>query len=141
MQVKIKVKQAGKKHPILENKCIELVGIEANTTFAEFLKAIVKQQVEEYNNKSAEQNLLPFLTKNEIENQSASGKVGFGSIYNENKADLNKAQETAVQAFEDGLFAVFINDTEVQKLDEVINFTDDTIITFIRLTFLAGSYW
>jgi hypothetical protein len=141
MQITVKAKQAGKKHALIENKSIEIDEIGTNPTLAELLKAIVLQQVTEYNSKTAEKNLLPFLAKNDIANQAESGKIGFGSIYSENKADLVTAQETALQAFEDGLFAVFADDDEIQKLDEIVNITETKVFTFIRLTFLAGSYW
>jgi hypothetical protein len=141
MQIIIKAKQAGRKHALIENRAIEIENIDNNPTLAELLKAVVKQQVEEYNSKTAEKTLLPFLSKDEISNQIETGKVGFGTIYSENKADLEKAQETALQAFEDGMFAVFADENEVQKLDETVGFTDETVFTFIRLTFLAGSYW
>ena len=141
MQVTVKAKQAGRKHTLIENRGIEIDEIGANPTLSEFLKAIVKQQVSEYNSKTAEKNLLPFLSKNEIASQAESGKVGFGAIYSENKADLNEAQETALQAFSDGMFAVFADNNEIQKLDEVINLNEIKVFTFIRLTFLAGSYW
>jgi hypothetical protein len=141
MQIIIKAKQAGRKHALIENRVIEIENIDNNPTLAELLKAVVKQQVEEYNSKTAEKTLLPFLSKDEISNQAGAGKVGFGTIYSENKADLEKAQETALQAFEDGMFAVFADENELQKLDETVGFTDETVFTFIRLTFLAGSYW
>lgn len=141
MQIIIKAKQAGRKHALIENRIIEIDDIGNNPTLSNLLKAIVKQQVEEYNSKTAEKNLLPFLSKDEIANQAQDGKIGFGSIYNENKADSEKAQETALQAFEDGMFAVFADEKELQKLDETVCVTDATVFTFIRLTFLAGSYW
>jgi hypothetical protein len=141
MKIIIKAKQAGRKHALIENRIIEIDDIGNNPTLSDLLKAIVKQQVEEYNSKTPEKNLLPFLSKDEISNQAQSGKIGFGSIYNENKADLEKAQETALQAFEDGMFAVFADEKELQKLDESICCTNETLFTFVRLTFLAGSYW
>lgn len=141
MKITIKAKQAGRKHALIENKSIEIDEIGINPMLEVLLKAVVKQQVETYNNKSAEENLLPFLSKEEIEQNAETGKVGFGSIYSENKADLAKTQETALQAFEDGMFAVFSNDDEIQKLDQIVQLNDETVVTFIRLTFLAGGYW
>lgn len=141
MKIIVKVKQAGRKHALIENKSIEIDEIGTNPSLEVLLKAVVKQQVEGFNNKSVEENLLPFLSKDEIKQNAEGGKVGFGSIYNENKVDLTKAQETALQAFEDGMFAVFSNDDEIQKLNEVVKLNDETVITFIRLTFLAGGYW
>lgn len=141
MKIVIRAKQAGRKHALIENKSLEINDIGTSPTLENLIKAIVKQQVEAYNNKSIEENLLPFLSKDEIEQNAESGKVGFGSIYNENKADLAKAQETALQAFEDGMFAVFADDEELQKLDDIVQLDDSTVIMFIRLTFLAGGYW
>lgn len=141
MRITVKAKQAGKKHPLIDNKIIEIDDIGNNPKLSELLRAVVKQQVEEYNSKTAEKTLLPFLSKEEIDSQVSDGKVSFGTIYSENKADLEKAQETALQAFEDGMFAVFADEEEIQKLHDEIHFTDETVITFIRLTFLAGSYW
>ncbi len=141
MQITVKAKQAGRKHALIENKIIEIEDIGKTPLLQDLLKAVVKQQVEEYNRKSVEKNLLPFLSKDEIEEKSETGKVGFGSIYNENKADVTKAQETVLQAFEDGMFSVFADDFEVKTLSEEIKLTDSSVITFIRLTFLAGSYW
>ena len=141
MQITVKAKQAGRKHALIENKVIEIEEMGPRPTLAEFLKAIVKQQVAEYNRKTPEKNLLPFLAKDEISGQAAGGKVGFGAIYNENQADLSEAQETALQAFADGMFAVFADDHEIQKLDEIVQLPETTVFTFIRLTFLAGSYW
>lgn len=141
MKITVKVKQAGRKHALLENLQIEIEDIGKKPFLKDLLNAVVQNQVEEYNKKATEENLLPFLSKSEISNQSESGKVGFGSIYNENKADVKQAQETALQAFEDGLFSVFADENEIRKLDEIVELNNSTVITFIRLTFLAGSYW
>lgn len=140
MKITVKLKQAGRKHALLENREIEIEDIGKTPLLRDFLNAVVKNQVAEYNAKDAEENLLPFLSKAEVAAQAESGKVGFGSIYNENKADLERAQETALQAFEDGMFSVFAGENEIRALDEIIELNDATVITFIRLTFLAGSY-
>jgi len=105
------------------------------------IAAVVAQQVHEYNSKPLEKNLLPFLSQAETNEQAATGKIGFGSIYNDNKADILKAQQTALQAFEDGMYAVFVGDEEVSTIGQPVVIAHDTVITFIRLTFLAGSYW
>lgn len=141
MKIIVKAKQAGRKHALIENKFIEIDDIGQEPSLADLLKAIVKQQVEEYNSQPKGENLLPFLSKSEIDQKIESGKVGFGGVYNENNADVEKAQETALQAFEDGMFAVFADDEEIQKLDRAVHLNDATVITFIRLTFLAGSFW
>ena len=85
-------------------------------------------------------NLSPTLPQ-EIGEQAQGGKITFGEKENRTLADLDTALETALLAFTDGLFTVFINDEEVKTLDTPLTIEADTIITFIRLTFLVGGYW
>ena len=49
-----------------------------------------------------------------------------------------KALENTIQCFEDGIFRVFAEDTELTALEEAIPWKDDLIFTFIRLTMLSG---
>jgi len=144
MEIKVCVKQLGKKHPLLKDRIIEIAEIGPAPSLKTLLEAVVEQQVNEYNQKTCESDetgaenrpefgYLPILTD--------TGKAGFGSIYNQNKADFVKARETAIQAFEDGLFAVFLEDEELNDLSQPLSLSPEKRITFIRLTFLAGSYW
>ena len=142
--IRVNVKQLGKKHPILAEQPINIDTQKDTISIQELLDFIVQQQVENYNQKPIEkedidteklpkENYLPLLIE--------SGKVSFSSIYNENKADLSKAQETAKQAFEDGMFAIFLGEKQIEDLAEEVSLTTNQSFTFIRLTFLAGSYW
>lgn len=141
MNIILKVKQPGRKQALIENKVITIEDTGTQPTAQSLIEAIVQQQVEEYNNKPLEKNILPFLSQSETEDQAASGKISFGSIYNENKANVEQAKQTALQAFEDGMFAFFVNDEEITALSTILVLPENSIITFIRLTFLAGSYW
>lgn len=141
MQITISVKQPGRKHALIDRQLLEVEALSDHPSLRELLVAVVKQQVAAYNNKPLEKNLLPFLSAGQIANDVANGKAGFGSIYNENKADPQKAEDTALQAFEDGLFAVFVKDEEIKKITDKFSLNSDTVVTFVRLTFLAGSIW
>lgn len=81
------------------------------------------------------------LSKEQIEDMSQIGKIAFGIVYGEKKPDVQKAVETAVQGFEDGLFRVFLGGRELENLDEKVEFAEGNVITFIRLTMLAGRMW
>lgn len=141
MQITISVKQPGRKHAVIDRQLLEVAELSDHPSLRELLVAVVKQQVTAYNQKPLEKNLLPFLSMEQIAHGVANGKAGFGSIYNENRADPQKAEDTALQAFEDGLFAVFIEDAEMKQLTDKFSLNSDTVITFVRLTFLAGSIW
>ncbi|WP_294961251.1 hypothetical protein [uncultured Flavobacterium sp.] len=144
MNISISVKQLGKKHPLLQEKNIALAIENPVITAQKLIESIVEYQVQLFHSSSFEfededkihlpkENYLPILTD--------TGKVGFGALYNHNKVDLAKAQENAIVAFEDGLYAVFYGDDQIETLTEEIDLSQNKPITFIRLTFLAGSYW
>ncbi|UWY27978.1 hypothetical protein N4T20_19930 [Flavobacterium sp. TR2] len=144
MNISISVKQLGKKHPLLQEKNIALAIENPVISVQKLIESIVDYQVQLFHSSSFEfededkihlpkENYLPILTD--------TGKVGFGALYNHNKVDLAKAQENAIVAFEDGLYAVFFGDDQLETLTEEIDLSQNKPITFIRLTFLAGSYW
>lgn len=81
------------------------------------------------------------LQETDIQNQSKLGRVAFGISYNENKPDMDKAIETMVQDFEDGLFRVFINEKEYTELDGSVQITDGAEVALVRLVMLAGRMW
>ena len=107
----------------------------------ELLAAIVTQEVSAYNERRRETSLLPFLTPADIQEQSSTGKVGFGDISNRTEADVATAIEAARIGFKDGLYTVFLDDNELRALNELVRLTDTSTLTFIRLTFLTGTYW
>lgn len=144
MEIKVTVKQLGRKHPVLSEQPLEIGHHEHSISLEQLLKRIVQQQVEAFNAKSfetedADRTQTPF--ENYLNILTDTGKAGFGSIYNEKRADLQKAQENAIQAFEDGMFAVFCDETRLEDLQQTIDLSTQPVFTFIRLTFLAGSYW
>jgi len=144
MKINVTVKQLGRKHPILATESLEIAFDGGDISLENLLKLVVRQQVEAFNAKSFEledEDYAKIPTENYLNILTDTGKVGFGSIYNQKKADLRKAQENVIQAFEDGMFAVFYNDEQLDNLTQNINLSLQHTLTFIRLTFLAGSYW
>lgn len=144
MNLNISVRQLGKKHPILQEKNIEIAAERTTITTQTLIELIVDHQVQLFNSSSFEfdeedkihlpkENYLPILTD--------TGKVGFGALYNHNKVNLAKAKENAIVAFEDGLYAIFYGDDALENLNQEINLEENKPLIFIRLTFLAGSYW
>jgi len=133
----IKLKQLGKK----KVHTIELQFETVPKTLGELLGACVESGVAAFNEKRENNKLLPFLSPSQIEEQSTSGKVGFGEINNNEKADVEKSLEEVYQAFLDGLFVVFIDEEEIKKLDQEIDLKEGVELTMIRLTFLTGRLW
>ena len=139
LDIYIKLKSIGKRRPILENVPYDLPG--GISSLRQLIEAIVRQEVGKYNSRGLENMLVPFLSEAEIAEQSTVGKVGFGRLYSDKQADAEKAVETALQGFEDGLFRVLVNDKEVVDLDGALEIFEKDTLTFVRLTFLTGRLW
>ncbi|MCJ8153573.1 hypothetical protein MKJ01_07320 [Chryseobacterium sp. SSA4.19] len=144
MEIKVTVKQLGRKHPVLTLQSLEIDYHQDSISLGNLLKLIVQQQVQAFNAKPFEvedEDLSKIPQENYLNILTDTGKIGFDSIYNQKRADLGKAQENAIQAFEDGIFVVFYNDEQIESLTQAIDLSLQHTFTFIRLTFLAGSYW
>lgn len=139
MKIYIQMKAAGKRRPVLDHIPYELP--DHVSTLRGFLTELVRIEVERYNEKGTDVQVVPYLTKEEIEDRAEAGKVDFGRIYSEKRADTAKAVENALQCFEDGLVRVFQNDRELDQLDGPVQIQEEDRFTLIRLTFLAGRLW
>lgn len=137
----IRIKQLGRKKPAIDKKTIEVKNLPKQPILSDLIKSIVIQQVQAFNQRTEKNSLVPFLLNDEIKNQSIGGKVGFGSIYNTNKAKEKEAIQNALLSFTDGIYCVFIDEDEIEEIDQPIQLTPNSIITFVRLTFLSGSIW
>ena len=139
MQVYVRVKAIGTKKDILPATPYEIA--DSVSTLRQLLTEIVRTEVEKYNAKENGAQIIPFLTKEELNDQAEAGKVSFGTVYSDKKANLKKAQDNAVQCWKDGLVRVFMNDDELTELDVPIQISVNAVFTFIRLTFLTGVMW
>jgi hypothetical protein len=138
MRIQLKIKHAGKRKWILDNCPIDIDVKGDITTLEELISQIVSQQVKDYNAKILEKPLVDFLTTDQIESKADTGKVGFGAIYHEGKADVKVAVKNALHAFVDGLYAVAINKKAISDLKEKITLKENDEMIFIKLTLLKG---
>jgi hypothetical protein len=139
MRIYFTVKSVGKRKPFLTKK--EFILSSAPTTLRELITEIVAHHVREYNERAEESQLIAFLTEEEISTKATQGKVGFGSKYDDRQANEEASIQTALLAFEDGLYRVFLREEEVSELSSKIDIQDGDDITFIKFTMLAGRLW
>ena len=102
---------------------------------AETVKLCVSRYIEAMNRGEA------VLSNAQIDDMAQIGKIAFGIVYGEKAPDVGKSIETAMLGFQDGLFRVFLGDTELTELDEKLELQEGDTVTFIRLTMLAGRMW
>lgn len=139
MKIFVNVKQIGKRKNKIDKKKYEIS--EKITTVKELLTEFVTINVKEFNNGFTENDIVPYLTDEKINDLSDAGKISFGVDYNGQKQDLEKAVENALQSYEDGIYRVFVNDEEMGEIDCEINLKENDELTFVRLTMLAGRMW
>lgn len=139
MEIKVNLKSIGKRKPAVKPELYQIQGCPASVR--ELICAVTESGVRAFHKKAQSAELLSCLTKDEIEAGAQAGKVSFGSIYGETETDIIKAQENAVQCFEDGIYRIFMDDRQLETLDEAVCVTEDSEFTFVRLTMLAGRMW
>ncbi|MBL3656147.1 hypothetical protein [Fulvivirga sediminis] len=141
MKISYSVKQMGKKHPLIGRSTIEIKDITQPMPLRDLISAIVTQQVEAFNQRKSENNIVPYLLQQDIDSQKELGKVGFNDSYNNELANVEEAIANALLSFEDGVYCIFIDEQQVEHLNDVVNISEDSLLYFIRLTFLSGSMW
>lgn len=137
MRIIINVKGLSRKKVIHQEE-VELIN--KISTTKDLITELVKINVEKFNKKIDDKDILSIMTNEHIAEAARNGKIG-DEVHGDKKANLEKALDTAYLAFEDGLYCIFINDEQSEKLDDNLNLKDGDILTFIRLTMLAGRMW
>ncbi|OZI13019.1 hypothetical protein CEW92_03615 [Bacillaceae bacterium SAS-127] len=138
MKIYTRVKSIGKRRPVLQLQELEISPVR---NLHELIVEVVTQQVKEYNEKPLEKAIWMYLVDEDLEEAARNGKVSFGDRKNENQQDLEEAIQNAIQSFEDGLYCVLIGDEEISDLDAPLDLKEEDVLTFIRLTMLAGRAW
>ena len=92
-----------------------------------------------FQQRQAEQKTLRVLTARQITEGAARGKIDSGGRELEaGMVDADTAVAAALEAFEDGLYFVFVDGNQVENLDSHLQLVPGSAITFLRLVALAG---
>ena len=142
MEIKVNIKHMGKRKQEVAPVTYKLpLGTNGFFTVRELITELTKSGVKTYNEKLEQPELLKCLTREKIDDKAQSGKISFGAVYGERRADLTHAVDNAIQCFEDGIYRIFLNDKPLEALEETLSVTEQDTFTFVRLTMLAGRLW
>ena len=108
-------------------------------TLRELITRIVHEEVRAFERRQGERKLVRILTEKEIETGLEKGRVDSGGRDLRQKVNPEEAVGTALQAFEDGIYLVFLDDEEQRDLDKQVFLRPDSKLTFVRLVMLAGA--
>lgn len=139
MKINISIKSAGKRRPVLDKVSYEIS--DTVSTVRTLIIEIVHIEVDKYNRKDADTQMISFLTGEGLDTCLKTGKVGFGRIYSDRKADFSQAAEAALQAYQDGLIRIFQNEEELGTLDTPVHVKENDVFTLMKFVFLAGRMW
>jgi hypothetical protein len=108
-------------------------------TLRELIATLVRIEVDSFLKRAEARRLDRVLTPHQIKEGFSRGKISPEGTDREVHVDTQDAIDTAIQAFEDGLYLVVIDGEEYRDLDRIVRLRTDSCVTFIRLTFLAGA--
>lgn len=140
--ITIKGKQVGSKKQLFPDRFIpyppSLQNAGGRTTLRDLITRIVLEEVAAFRQRQEERRLYRALTAPQIAQGVGQGKVNPGGQDLDQEVDDDSAVATALQAFEDGLYFVFIDGEQKQDLNETVYVGPDSTVTFVRLVALAG---
>lgn len=137
MKVKITVKQMGKKRNKIDEADFALRRQPQNVK--ELIEESVHTCVSLYNQRWDKKDAAMLLSDSEIEDMSEIGKIAFGINYGSKKAEEDLAVQTAIQAYEDGLVRIFLNQEELGDIGQEITVSEGDCLLFIKMTMLSGA--
>ena len=133
----VQAKTVGRKGWSVAPLEIELPG--AAETVRDLLEAIVCQQVDAFVQRKQDAKLLRALTECEVAEGAEAGKIAAGEQEPDHRMpDPRNAIEAAVTAFEDGFYYIFVNDAQIERLNQPLAPAAETKVLFLRLTPLVG---
>ena len=140
--ISVDAKILGQKRPLVTDWIMDLPPLWENggsrQKLRDLITAIVIEEVHGYQKRQEEHKLARILSGKEIEQGVQQGKVDAGEHNFNQFADQESAITTALQAFEDGLYYVFIDAVQQTDLDKEVFLKTQSKVVFIRLVALAG---
>lgn len=140
MILKIHLKQIGQRKQTVAPVDFEYSPVPRSVR--ELITQTVTMCVEAYNERVRRgDSFTAPVTEEQITDMAGVGKIAFGINYGGREQDPGKAIENALQSFEDGLYRVFLNENELERLEDGLELCEGDSLTFIRLTMLTGRMW
>ena len=139
--ITIEGRVAGQRRPLFSDWTLPLLpewesGADP-VTLRGLITQIVKEEVRAFEERQERKSMIQALTQADIERGLMRGKVDSGGREAQ-KVEAQQAVATALQAFEDGLYYVFLDEVHRQDLNEVVALRADSALLFLRLVPLAG---
>jgi hypothetical protein len=131
----VETKMVGRRTPF-ERLPVELP--DGSYTLAGLLGHLVQAEVAAYRERQNSVGLLRVLTEPELAHGAEVGKIAAAPQAKSGTVDVQEATRVALRAFGDGLYYVFLDDTQIESLEQTLDLRPDSTLLLLRLTALAG---
>ncbi len=135
----VEAKTIGQRRPVFSGWRVDLPERGGDhLRLRDLITRVVLEEVEAFKPRQQERRLAHVLTPQEIEAGRIKGKIDSGERDLKQEVDPDAAVGTALQAYEDGLYFVFIDGVQQTGLDSEVFLKTESQVTFLRLVALAG---
>ena len=135
-------KVIGQKRPLFTDWHVELPPVDESNggrlKLRDLIRYIVVKEVDAFKSRQEERKLARLMSRQEIMQGVVRGKVDPGERDLEQPVDNEDAIAVALQAFEDGLYFVFIDEVQQTHLDREVFLKTKSKVVFLRLAALVG---
>jgi hypothetical protein len=132
-------RMVGQRRPLVPPWEIPLRAGEEQLPLRDLIARVVREEVAAFQERQERRRSIQALTAAEIERAAATGKIDMGGREEEGApVDPEQAVATALQAFADGLYYVFVDEQQQESLDRPVTLRPGSRVTFLRLVALAG---
>jgi hypothetical protein len=134
-------KALGRKKPLFANWSIPFppnLGHGGSLTLRDLIGRVVRAEVDAFKRRQQERTLFRALTERQIQEAAEKGKIEMGGSELDQTVDPDEAVATALEAFEDGIYLVVVDEHEERSLDAQVYLRPDSKVAFVRLVMLAG---
>ena len=131
----VETKMIGRRTPF-ERLPVELP--DGPYTLEGLLAQLVQREVAAYRERQDRVGLLNILTDEQVAAGAAAGRVTAAPQARSGSVDVQDATRVALRAFGDGLYYVFLDDVQIESLEQSLTLRPDSTLLLLRLTALAG---
>lgn len=142
VSIVVEGKVVGQKRPIFTDWRVDLPPQNENQgdhlKLRDLIASVVIKEVEAFRLRQEERKLARVMSRQQIEQGVSGGKVDPEERDIQQEVNVDEAIAIALQAFEDGLYFVFIDDVQQTHLDSEVFLRTNSKVMFLRLTALVG---
>jgi len=135
-------KVIGQKRPLFTDWHIKLPPIDESQgdhlKLRDLIRSIVINEVDAFKARQEQRKLAQVMSRQQIEQETQHGKVDPGEKDLPQYVSMEDSIALALQAFEDGLYYVFIDNAQQTQLDSEVFLKNNSHVVFLRLTALVG---